>query len=278
MTLSFALFGNTVPLNAPAGTVVGRFAPTILPAAVDPSLLFPDSTAQVKSAFAATVDNPLILADGTSTDDGSPTLLRMVNQIVDELDRPDLIGAVRHSIRAAIGFWQRERFSFNDGALSFLTVPGQAGYGGTYLAGQPIMLTIDSAILLDDGGNVWSLACVPLADLEAISDQAQRSVPTCYAKFSEGYRLYPVPDRIYTVRLTGHVQLGAPATDADSNAWTDEAYDLIASYAKRYLALHRLKDSSLKAAMDVAVQEASVSLKGLTTRRTGTGIVRSYDL
>jgi hypothetical protein len=240
--------------------------------------LFPDSTAQVKSAFAATVDNPLILADGTSTDDGSPTLLRMVNQIADELDRPDLLGPIRNAIRGAIGFWQRQRFSFNDGVLSFATVPGQAGYGGAYLAGQPIMLAIDSAILLDDGGNVWPLACVPLADLEWISDQDQRSVPTCYAKFSEGYRLYPVPDRIYTVRLTGHVQLGAPATDADSNAWTDEAYDLIAAYAKRYLALHRLKDTSLKAAMDVAVQEASASLKGITTRRTTTGVVRSYNL
>ncbi|MFB0490192.1 hypothetical protein ABIE45_002778 [Methylobacterium sp. OAE515] len=240
--------------------------------------LFPDSTAQVKSAFAATVDNPLIMADGTSTDDGSPTLLRMVNQIVDELDRPDLEGPVRNAIRHAIGFWQRERFAFNDGILEFQTVPGKAGYGGADLAGQNVMLAIDSAVLLDDDGNSWVLRNVPIADLEAVSDQTQPGLPTFYAKFSEGYRLFPVPDQVYTVRFTGHVRLGAPATDADTNAWVDEAYDLIAAYAKRYLALHRLKDASLKQAMDTAVQEASTSLKGLATTMASTGVVQSYDL
>lgn len=240
--------------------------------------LFPDGVAQAKSAFRATVDNPRILADGSSTDDGSPTLLRMVNQIKDELDRPDLDGAVRSAIAASIGFWQRQRFFFNEGVCQFTTVPGQAGCGGADLADQPVMLAIDSAILLDDGGNVWSLSRVPILDLETISDQAQRSVPTCYAPFAQGFRFYPVPDRAYTVRMTGHVLLGMPATDADGNAWTDTAYDLIASYAKRYLAIQRLRDPALKAMMDVAVQEASVSLKGLNARRTGTGMVRSYGL
>lgn len=240
--------------------------------------LFPDATAQVKSAFAATVDNPRILADGTSTDDGSPTLLRMVNQIVEELDRPDLVGAVRNAIRHAIGFWQRERFAFNDGVLSFATVPGQAGYGGAYLAGQNVMLAIDSAIALDAGGTSWALRNVPLSDLEGVGDQAETGQPCYFAKVSEGYRLYPIPDGVYTIRFTGHVRLGAPATDADTNAWVDEGYDLIASYAKRYLALHRLKDPALKEAMDVAVGEASTSLKGLATTIAGTGVVQAYDL
>lgn len=240
--------------------------------------LFPDSTAQVKSAFAATIDNPRILADGTSTDDGSPTLLRMVNQIMDELDRPDLEGPVRNAVRHAIGFWQRERFAFNDGVLEFVTVPGQAGYGGAFLAGQNVMLAIDSAIAIDGSGTTWKLKPVALASLEALGDQDQSGQPAYFAKFSEGYRLFPIPDQVYTIRFTGHVRLGAPATDADTNAWVDEAYDLISAYAKRYLAIHRLKDSALKQAMDVAVSEASTSLKGLATTMAGTGVVQSYDL
>jgi len=240
--------------------------------------LFPDSTAQVKSAFAATIDNPLILADGTAQDDGSPTLLRMVNQVVDELDRPDLVGPVRNAIRAAIGFWQRERFAFNDGILEFQTVPGKAGYGGADLAGLNVMLAIDTAIAIDDSNTTWALRNVPLASLEVLGDQNQSGQPAYFAKFSEGYRLYPIPDGVYTIRFTGHVRLGAPATDAETNAWVDEAYDLIASYAKRYLAIHRLKDPSLKQAMDTAVQEASTSLKGLATTMASTGVVQSYDL
>lgn len=232
----------------------------------------------MKSAFAAEIDNPRILADGTSEDDGSPTLLRMVNQIVDELDRPDLEGAVRHAIRGAIGFWQRERFAFNDGILEFPTIAGKAGYGGADLAGLNVMLAIDTAVAIDDGGTVWALRNVPLASLEVLGDQNQSGQPAYFAKFSEGYRLYPIPDGVYTIRLTGHVRLAAPATDADTNAWVDEAYDLIASYAKRYLALHRLKDPSLKAAMDTAVSEASNSLKGLATTMAGTGVVQAYDL
>lgn len=240
--------------------------------------LFPDSTAQVKSAFAGTVDNPRILADGTASDDGSPTLLRMVNQIVDELDRPDLVGPVRNAIRHAIGFWQRERFAFNDGILEFQTVPGKAGYGGADLAGMNVMLAIDTAVAIDASGTTWCLRNVPLASLETLGDQDQSGQPAYFAKFSEGYRLFPIPDDVYTIRFTGHVRLGAPATDADTNAWVDEAYDLIASSAKRYLAIHRLKDSSLKQAMDTAVQEASTSLKGLATTMTATGVVQSYNL
>jgi hypothetical protein len=240
--------------------------------------LFPDSTAQVKSAFAATVDNPRILADGTAEDDGSPTLLRMVNQIKDELDRPDLDGPVRNAIRNAIGFWQRERFAFNDGILEFQTVPGQAGYGGATLAGQNVMLAIDTAVAIDDSNTTWCLRNVPLASLEALGDQNQSGQPAYFAKFSEGYRLFPIPDGDYPIRFTGHVRLAAPATDADTNAWVDEAYDLIASYAKRYLAIHRLRDASLKQAMDTAVSEASTSLKGLATTMAGTGVVQSYDL
>lgn len=268
------------PGGAPDGTA--DYSLTLEPvagaAASGTGFLFPDSTAQVKSAFAGTVDNPRILADGTSEDDGSPTLLRMVNQLVDDLDRPDLVGPVRNAIRGAIGFWQRERFAFNDGVLAFSTVPGQAGYGGAYLAGQNVMLAIDSAVAVDGCDTTWPLRCVPLSTLEALGDQNQCGQPAYFARFSEGYRLFPIPDGVYTIRFTGHVRLGAPATDADSNAWTDEAYDLIASYAKRYLALHRLKDPALKAAMDTAVQEASSSLKGQANQMTSMGVVQAYDL
>ncbi|WP_345820111.1 hypothetical protein ABC766_29375 [Methylobacterium fujisawaense] len=194
------------------------------------------------------------------------------------LDRPDLIGHVRAAIRAAIGFWQRERFAFNDGVLSFATVAGRAGYGGVALAGQNVMLAIDSAIAVDGSGTTWVLKSVPLASLEALGAQDQAGQPAYFAKFSEGYRLYPIPDAVYTIRFTGHVRLGAPATDADTNAWVDEAYDLILSYAKRHLALHVLKDPALRSAMDIAVGEASVSLKGLATTMAGTGVVQAYDL
>ena len=130
----------------------------------------------------------------------------------------------------------------------------------------------------DASGTSWTLRSVPVSDVEGVGDQAETGQPCYFAKFSEGYRLFPIPDGVYTIRFTGHVRLGAPATDADTSAWVDEAYDLIASYAKRYLALHRLKDTALKAAMDVAVGEASASLKGLATTMAGTGVVRAYDL
>ena len=63
--------------------------------------------------------------------------------------------------------------AFNDGVLSFPTIPGKAGYGGADLAGLNVMLAIDSAVLLDADGNSWTLRCVPIADLEAVRDQAQ---------------------------------------------------------------------------------------------------------
>lgn len=83
MTLSFALFGNTVPLNAPAGTVVGRFAPTVTPGADLSSHAY-------GTAFALTADTDFITADGAIVKTLGGTFADLQAQVLDYLDRPEL--------------------------------------------------------------------------------------------------------------------------------------------------------------------------------------------
>lgn len=224
--------------------------------------------------MAITVDTSFITADGGTLGVAPPTLGDLKAEIMGDLDRPDLEAQVLRAIKQAVRFFQRERFAFNDGVVEVSTVAGQALYASDDLSG---FYALDSATLVV-GGQPWDLHLASMADLERVDRPGQAGQPTWLAKWAEGIRLFPVPDTIYAIRLTGHVRIPMPETDFISNPWTNEAGDLIAAYAKRWLALHVLKDPQLKAAMDVSVGEASTSLKGLATTMGGTGCVQSYGL
>ncbi|MGL4559846.1 MAG: hypothetical protein ACRCV5_20305, partial [Afipia sp.] len=74
-------------------------------------------------------------------------------------------------------------------------------------------------------------------------------------------RLYPIPDAVYTVTLSYLQKIAEPASDGDSNAWTEEAEELIRASAIRRLRRYDLRDYQGAAAAEA---EESMHLRRLT--------------
>lgn len=71
------------------------------------------------------------------------------------------------------------------------------------------------------------------AELDSISTTTSaQSRPIVWAWYKEQIRFYPVPDGTYTVTVSYLQKLGMPSSDSASNAWTEEAEELIRQAAK----------------------------------------------
>jgi hypothetical protein len=64
---------------------------------------------------------------------------------------------------------------------------------------------------------------------------AQTGQPESYAEFGAQLRLWPTPNAVYTMKITGTAALNELSVDADTNAWTNTAQDLICAAAKARL-------------------------------------------
>src|SRR5690606_16496709 len=86
-------------------------------------------------------------------------------------------------------------------------------------------------------------------EMELLSDNsASTGEPYAWSYYNQEIRLYPIPDGVYTIRLQlGNYRLTALASDSDTNAWLDEAYDLLKARAKYILYKNTIKDAALAA-------------------------------
>lgn len=86
--------------------------------------------------------------------------------------------------------------------------------------------------------------------------------------------LYPTPNDAYTMRIYAHYRLPALASDSETNAWTDDAEELIRTHAKQLLYLDPLEDDQGAARMGVKIPELLAGLRSETSARMGTGRIR----
>lgn len=227
-----------------------------------------------------TVDSVVVTADGgqvsaiTAT---APTLGDMMGEIADDIARDDLTTQIRASILKAIKHFQSERLFFNEQYVGFQTVAGQEFYGVDANALLPDLYAIDSSVILQ-GNTTWELGRTDDAWIEAVSQPVSPSLPAWFSYHARQVRLYPVPDRVYTVRFFAHTKVAAPVGDDDTCPWVDEADELISARAKWRLAKHVLRDKGLASDMEDAMADAINELRGRTGRAVATGVVESYDL
>lgn len=191
----------------------------------------------------------------------------MQAQIADELgDRQDLLvpltdssestSPIQNAIQSAIAKWERERFYFNDFLLTtplsapiyaFQTVIGQEYYGKADYAPLVTLATIKKLWLLVTSQRY---TCNPRTSgyLDDISvNQSSLSRPIDYAYSALQLRFYPIPDGAYPVGIEGTQRLSALVNSADTNAWMQDAYDLIRCEAKVILARDTLHDAEEEA-------------------------------
>lgn len=201
------------------------------------------------------------------------TQAAMIAEIEDDLERSDT-AAIRTKIAASIRHYQKTRFWFNESRdVTFNTVASQIVYG--FGAGSDItteFYRIDGAFLTENT-NIHQLRRVDYRPLEVELDgNIDDNRPTAYAYVNRSIRLYPPPNGVYAVRLTGHIRIDPPAADDTAdNEWMVEGYDLIKARTKSLLFAVRYMDPTNAAVERQAEADALDMLLGASGAKTGSG-------
>ncbi len=176
---------------------------------------------------------------------------------------------VKDAINFAIQDYENERFQFNEGESTFNTVALQAEYDLT--SDAPNALTFDNVQYLF-AGHLYRLEQQPYEwYVEALVNQTAQTGPSNYFSiFQQRMYLYPQPDVATTVTISGVVRLTpSPLVDnADENAWTNEARQMIRSKAKADLFGNRIYNMKLAATMLQAADSYLIQLRGDRDRFT----------
>ena len=236
----------------------------------------------------------------------SATYQQMQQAIADELgDRTDLLttlgdesaltpSPIQNAIQSAIAMWEREPFYFNEVYSSnlFNTVKAQEFYTSSdaaLVSSSPNLMKLHVLI----SGNRYPLKSRTWDYFEDTSvNPSVTGQPTDYAYMAEQLRFYPIPDGAYPVTVSATNRITNLSANADSNVWTQDAYDLIRSQAKLILAEEVLFDDDLATRMERAIYGKSsaggsfgriperrgylYALKAETTRRRRSRISPSY--
>lgn len=109
------------------------------------------------------------------------------------------------------------------------------------------------------------LTRVPLSEIE---HRTETGVPTKWAENEEQIQLWPIPNATYAISVYGTADIDAPASGADSNIWTTEAYDLILAEAKVILCRGPLRDPEGLGLAKDARAEALSALRRESRRRS----------
>lgn len=191
------------------------------------------------------------------------TLADIKTRIIAETQRDDLSDTLADQllihIQKACRYYQNEKFWFNSIIDDAVTVAGTATVNVPATMRRVDRVTIPAYDT--------DLIEVTLADLGIDTVQ---SVPRGYAYYNDALKLYPIPDAVYTLELTGLADVDAPAVDADTSIWTNEAADLIVARAKMTLYRDQFRDPEGTQLAQADVQEVFAQLKRETAKRLET--------
>ena len=191
------------------------------------------------------------------------TLLDLKTRIIAEMVRDDLSDDLADQllihIQRACEYYSDEKFWFNSIIASAVTVAGTATVD--------VPATMRRVDRVSIPAYYTDLVEVTLGDLRADTTQG---VPAGYAYYNDALKFYPVPDAVYTLSLQGLAKVAAPAIDADTSIWTNEAQDLIVARTKMTLYRGQFRDTEGTQLAIAETQESFGKLKRETARRLET--------
>lgn len=156
------------------------------------------------------------------------TFAALKTRVSDELNRADLTSQISSAVTRAIEFYADERFSFNEGRSTVVTVADNQ-----YVTLPTGLRKIDS-IYATVGGHTYEMVKREFDALElwhGASDS--KGQPLDYAVRDTRFRIYPTPDQAYTLIVTGIYDETALSADGDTNGWCSGVYqDLITARAR----------------------------------------------
>lgn len=203
------------------------------------------------------------------------TYLDLQNAIASDLTRTDLTSQIKSAILDAVRHYETSRFYFNvTRSLTFSTVIGKAAYGAVDLAQIPYIISLD-ALFLIDGGRPYELEKYEADEFEWMqSATTGNGRPCAYTYIDSNILLWPTPVAVYTMLPHMHYKLTELSADTDTNAWTNDAEQLIRCHAKMLLYANVLEDNDGMQRMMAQVQSHKDPLDYKTSARMATGRIR----
>lgn len=183
-------------------------------------------------------------------------------------NRSDLADVISQSADLAVLKLEREGFWFQvkSGAINTAASVGYVSYPADFLH------------FLYEG--LKNAQGVPLSkqSLQLISylqqSEGGEGEPVYYAQGDKIY-LYPVPDQVYSLPCIYYCRLGFPA-DAESNAWTDYAYDLT-YWTVIQDVWNYMRNTAEAAKAAEQKNKVLVNLRRISGLNTGVGRVQYHD-
>ena len=160
------------------------------------------------------------------------TYLDLQTRIADELDRSDLTQQIKKAIVTAVKHYERRRFYFCESSFSISTVAGQYIYTTDDVAAIATSPSIER-LSGTFNGNRRPLTKRPwdfIDDLQVTT--LVRAQPEDWGYRAKAIQLYPTPDAVYTLTAYNVPRLTELSADGDTNAWTEDAEELIRTHAK----------------------------------------------
>lgn len=200
----------------------------------------------------------------------------MRTRIADEManDGDITTAQINYAIQDAIKFYERREWWFNTASSTFTTVANQEYYTSSDWS------VLDDQVQIDTMTITYNNVISPLKALafEEINDAQNGyiiAVPRNFAYYQQSIRLYPIPYGAYTITVKYSKRLTALSADSDTNAWTNEAEELIRQSAKRRIALNYLSADDLASRFAVLENEAYAALLQENRRRQPNTELRS---
>ncbi len=187
----------------------------------------------------------------------------MLAPLADESGTPLTLGPIPNAIQSAIAMWERERFYFNEILVDFnqngvptspwYTVLNQEYYTSADYAGIATIAKFDKIWVLINS-NRYALTPRTFQYMADTSvNPAVIGFPVDYAYSGLSVKMYPIPDGNYPVGFLGTKREAPLSASGDANVWTEDAYDLIRSEAKRIVANDVLHNAAIVAECERAI-------------------------
>lgn len=198
------------------------------------------------------------------------TLGDLKARIIREMNRDDLQDELADElalqIQSAIAYYAVERFHFNEART---IVPVSTEYTDVPTGTRKI-----DEIFIIIGGVRYRTINREMTTIEGLYSVPMIGQPTDWAFFQDQVRFWPTPNKTYsTIWLTIEDQPEL-TSDADSNAWTTDGYDLITARTKYLLYRDQFRDADWMAVSKQAEDEAHRNLKNNANKLLSIGRMR----
>lgn len=199
------------------------------------------------------------------------TYSELLEQLAEEVGEPALIPLIPLHMQRAVARYQSTRFWFNEVVETAATAAGDR-----YVDWPETFLEIDT-FEVTHAGNTLTLDPTTYQAIDRMDLSGATGVPQWYAPIDRKWRLYPIPNAVYPLTISGLKLIPVPSGTNEASAWTRDAPGLIAAATKASLYASKPATAPAAVAM-VSVEMAELeALQRRTYQALATGRLRAYS-